>query len=254
MGILVCQKTIRMGGREGWGGRCKKMPRADSIWSNMEKHFCHLICLSHSICELFVSFAMQTITPFDHNLTWKAKEDVIRYVEDWGKKNFVMLAKRTSSGIQLIWVCIHGEFANRSKGGERERLITHTYHSGCPFRISTGFSKKNNMWHVSKVNPVHIGHDVDEETYKMYSRNNRLDEEEIEKLESLTNAAYVRPSVLATIASNRSGKSISNRYIQNLHLNKDGEDDSKLKDYLGKLQGIHLLIAYSYKNIFIHFQ
>ena len=29
---------------------------------------------------------MQIITPFDHNLTGKTREDVIRYVEDWGKK------------------------------------------------------------------------------------------------------------------------------------------------------------------------
>ena len=186
---------------------------------------------------------MNTTTVFSARTVYKDKDAILEHVNEWAKNNKVLLSARSSSASQLILECIHGQSSNCNRVNHTKRFVTHSYHTGCEFRLSFGYSSKVGHWRFSTGTFHHKGHQVSDKVFGLYSRNNRLTENEIAHLRSLTNTMYVRPNVLAELAEKATGKVVSSKQISNLQINSNAVDlDKALTEYLNDLEGTFLAI------------
>ena len=77
------------------------------------------------------------------------------------------------------------------------------------FRLLFGFSKKVGKWRLATANWTHTGHPISKEFYENYPENSRLDKEQIRNLQELTTNVHMRPKILANIAQNATGMTLT---------------------------------------------
>lgn len=162
---------------------------------------------------------------------YASKEEIEEDIAIFKAKFNVMLDCRSSTSNQLIYHCKHGV---KQKKTACKSEFTHSYFTGCPFRLSFTLLKAG-YWHLARADWSHERHEIGEEVMATYAENNRLQDDVIKSLRDLADITYLKPSTLAEIASAKTGKNISSVTIKNIGLYKS-KRSANLAAYLKQIK------------------